>query len=117
MSVGKGQARRFHYLQAPGDFGASSRTFPPGYACVPYGIGTVLPYKDIHGREHPSAFPSRSLLKSEQNYSQIDKEALVLAFGIGRFHQHLRGIPFEAHTDQKPLLGLLGVNKPVPVQA
>lgn len=33
------------------------------------------------------------------------------------FHQYLWGIPFEGHTDHKPLLGLLGANKPVPVQA
>lgn len=35
VAVGKGQARRFHDLQASGDFSSSSRTSLPGHACSP----------------------------------------------------------------------------------
>ncbi|XP_075534959.1 uncharacterized protein LOC142570460 [Dermacentor variabilis] len=77
----------------------------------------VLAHKDADGREHPIAFASRSLSKAERNYSQLDREALALVFGVDRFHQHLWGIPFEAYTDHKLRVGLLGANKPVTVKA
>ena len=40
------------------------------------------------------------LSKSEQNYAQLEKEALSLIFGIKRFHTYLYGI---IYTDHKPL--------------
>ena len=45
--------------------------------------------------------------KSEQNYSQLEKEALSCIFGIKKFHDYVFGRPFELVTDHKPLLGLL----------
>ncbi|XP_070380207.1 uncharacterized protein [Dermacentor albipictus] len=53
----------------------------------------------------------------KQRYSQLDKEGLALMFGVERFHQYLWDRKFEAVTDHKPLLGLLGPDKAVPVQA
>ncbi|XP_037574536.1 uncharacterized protein LOC119456791 [Dermacentor silvarum] len=52
----------------------------------------------------------------KQRYSQLDKEDLALMFGVERFHLHLWGRKFEAITDHKPLLSLLGPDKAVPVQ-
>ncbi|XP_064465302.1 uncharacterized protein K02A2.6-like [Ornithodoros turicata] len=83
----------------------------------PYGVGAVISQKEADGRERPIAFASRSLSEAEQRYSQLDKEALALVFGTERFHQYLWGMFFRAYTDHKPLLGLLGANKPIPVQA
>ncbi|XP_064479921.1 uncharacterized protein K02A2.6-like [Ornithodoros turicata] len=83
----------------------------------PYGVGAVISQKEAYGRERPIAFASRSLSEAEQRYSQLDKEALALVFGTERFHQYLWGMFFRAYTDHKPLLGLLGANKPIPVQA
>ncbi|KAL3186376.1 hypothetical protein MRX96_028092 [Rhipicephalus microplus] len=52
----------------------------------------------------------------EQRYSQLDKEGLAVMFRVERFQQYLWGQRFEAVTDHKPLLGLLGPDKVVPVQ-
>ena len=55
------------------------------------------------GQEQPIAFPSCMLSKSEQNYSQIEKEALALIFGVKKFHLYLSGWIFTLVTDHKPL--------------
>lgn len=83
----------------------------------PYGVGTVLAHIESDGRERPVAFASRHLLPAEQNYSQVDREALALVFGVTKFHQYLWRRLFTAVTDHKPLLGLLNSNQCVPSQA
>ncbi len=49
--------------------------------------------------------------QAEKNYSQLDKEALAIMFGVKPFYMYVFGRHFEIHTDHKPLLGLLGVSK------
>ena len=79
----------------------------------PYGVGAVLSIIE-GGQERPVAYASRSLAPAERNYSQLEKEALAVIFGVKKFHQFVYGRAFEIKTDHKPLLGLLGNGKPLP---
>jgi len=81
------------------------------------GGGAVLSQIDEHGIERPVAYASRTLSQPEQNYSQLEKEALALIFGTKRFHNYLYGRSFTLYTDHKPLQGLLNESKPIPTLA
>lgn len=75
----------------------------------PAGLGAVLAQRDATaGTERPLAYASRSLSVSEKNYSQIQKEATAIIFGIKRFHQYLygRNDPFILKTDHRPLVSI-----------
>ena len=48
----------------------------------PYGVGAVISHIMDDGEKHPITFASRTLTKSERNYSQIEKEVLALIFGV-----------------------------------
>ena len=73
-----------------------------------YGVGAVLSHVFPNGIERPIAFASRTLTKAEEGYSQLEKEALSLIFGVKRFHQYLYGHTFPLITDHKPLTTILG---------
>ena len=73
-----------------------------------YGIGAVLSHVDTMGQEHPIAFMSHFLSTSEQNYSQIEKEALYLLLVSVKFHKYIYGRQFTLVTDHCSLTALFG---------
>ena len=81
-----------------------------------YGAGAVLCHR-IDGDYRPVAFASVTLTDAQKNYSQLDKEAFSIIFGLKRFYHYLAGREFTIITDHKPLLRLFGHDQPVPVHA
>ena len=82
----------------------------------PYGLGAVLSHPEGQD-ELPIAFALHSLAPAEKNYSQIDKEALAIVFGVKHFHQYLFGRSFTIKSDHKPLQYLLGEKNRIPSMA
>ncbi|KAJ8898513.1 hypothetical protein PR048_003873 [Dryococelus australis] len=72
------------------------------YDASPTGINGVLSHI-VDGHEHPIALASRSLTTAEQNYSQLDREALAIVFTVDHFFQYLFGRHFKLVTDNQPL--------------
>ena len=51
---------------------------------------------------------------AEKNYSQLEREALAIVFGIEHFRLFLLGHQFELETDHKPLEVIFGNNGSTP---
>ena len=84
--------------------------------CLLLWTGAVLSHVCDDGG-HPIAFVSCTLTKAERNYSQIEKEASGLVFGVKKFHKYLFGRSFTLLTDHKPLLSILSTKANVPTIA
>lgn len=80
----------------------------------PVGIGAVLSHQ-IGTTERPIAFASRILTESEKNYSQLDKEALAIKWGVEKFFYYLYGRHFTLITDHQPLVHIFSKKKKLPV--
>ncbi|XP_061708233.1 uncharacterized protein K02A2.6-like [Cydia pomonella] len=80
------------------------------------GVGAVVSHITPDG-ERPVAYASRTLNAAEKGYSQIEREALSIIFGVRKFHQYLYGREFTLRTDHKPLVSIFGEKKGIPVMA
>ena len=76
------------------------------------GLGAVLSQISEDGKEKPVAFASRTLSKSEKNYTTHKLEFLALIWSItDRFHEYLYRSTFEVFTDNNPLSYVLSSAK------
>jgi hypothetical protein len=67
-----------------------------------YAVGAVLS-QGVVGQDRPIAFASRTLQKSEINYSTIEKELLAIIYATKHFRPYLYGVKFILYTDHQPL--------------
>ena len=51
----------------------------------------------------PVAYATRALSPAQQNYPQIEKEAIAIKFACNKFHEYIYGKQLEVETDHKPL--------------
>jgi len=54
----------------------------------------------------PIEYASRSLTPAEQNWAQIEKEALAVVYGLERFDQYTYGRKIIVENDHKPLFSI-----------
>ncbi|GBO00247.1 Retrovirus-related Pol polyprotein from transposon 17.6 [Araneus ventricosus] len=77
-----------------------------------FALGAVLVQDDEGGFQHPVAFASKKLSKSEISYSVVEKETLGVVFGVTQFKSYLYGRKFTVYSDQQCLTRVKSFNDP-----
>ena len=81
------------------------------------GIGTVLFHRYKDSSERLIANVSKTLTPAQRRYSQVQKEALAVIFGLTKFHHFLYARHFILVTDHKPLVAIFGPTRGIPAMA
>lgn len=68
----------------------------------PIGLGAISSH-EVNGQDKPVLFASSTLTATQQNYSQIHREALGIMFAVQKFHDYIYGHTFILHTDEQAL--------------
>ena len=99
-------------FDSPKSLDPYDRSKPLQLSCdtSPYGVGAVLTHSSPEGPQRPLAFASQTLTPVECKYSQLDKEALAVIFGVKHFHSYLFGRGFTIYSDHRPLMYIFGEN-------
>ncbi|XP_054279111.1 uncharacterized protein K02A2.6-like [Macrosteles quadrilineatus] len=72
-----------------------------------FGIGGVLLQREKSGTFKPVSYISRSLTDAERRYSNIEREALGIAWACDKLKDYIVGKDIIIETDHKPLLKIL----------
>ncbi|GBN89031.1 hypothetical protein AVEN_22731-1 [Araneus ventricosus] len=73
----------------------------------PVGVAALLLLHIIDNVEKTVAFAYCSLAEAERNYSQLDREALAIIFGVSHFINYVYGRHFVLIIDNQPLSRIL----------
>lgn len=80
----------------------------------PVGVGAVLSHIYPDGTEKPIQFASQTLTPTQQRYSQYDREAYAIIFGVKKFYQYVYARHFILQCDNKPVTQILSPEKGLP---
>lgn len=80
----------------------------------PFGVGTTLSHRYPDGTERPIQYASQTLTEVQKRYSQIDREALAVVYGVKKFHQYLYGRKFTLIVDNKPIMQIFSPQRGLP---
>lgn len=75
----------------------------------PVCLGAVLEQQQEDGSYRPVYYASCKLSNVENRYFQFERGALAIRWALQKFYLYLYGMEFEFHTDNKPLVTLLGI--------
>ena len=75
-------------------------------------LGAVLCQLDDEKKEHPIAYASRSMSKTERNYGMPEKECLAVMWATKKFRPYIYGRHFTLHTDNKALSQVVKLDAP-----
>ncbi len=84
----------------------------------PTGLGAILVQMQDSGRNPKTprvvSYARRTLHDVESHYSQTEREALAVQWGVEHFHLYLYGKDFTVVSDHKPLISIFSNVHPKP---